>query len=194
MQDRTPTPGQEGRVLITPENGSPYYAKIEMADNPTQPGTPLNKDTLLKDATAALYELGTDAVPDDVFEVLSNAALYEDGKFVFPRGEDIPYVSIETGSYVGTGTYGSSHRNTLTFNGKPMLVYIGYDDSGPYMVTPFINPSGIGIAASGSQTGSLNATWGENSVSWYGTRDSSYQFNYTQTYNYIALTISGGDT
>ena len=32
----------------------------------SQQGTPLNKDTLLKDATAALFGLGSDAVPDDV--------------------------------------------------------------------------------------------------------------------------------
>ena len=52
MQDRTPTPGQEGRVFITPENGSaPFYAKVEMADNPTNPGTPLTKETLLQDST-----------------------------------------------------------------------------------------------------------------------------------------------
>ena len=70
MEDRIPTPGQEGRVLITPENGSPYYAKIAMADNPTQAGTPLNKDTLLKDATAGLYGLGSDAVPDDVLSLV----------------------------------------------------------------------------------------------------------------------------
>lgn len=52
MEDRTPTPGQEGRVLITPENGSaPFYAKVTMADNPTNPGTPLTKKTLLQDST-----------------------------------------------------------------------------------------------------------------------------------------------
>ena len=71
MQDRIPTPGQEGRALITPEDGSaPFYAKVEMADNPTQPGTPLNKATLLKDATALLFGLTTEAVPDDVFALL----------------------------------------------------------------------------------------------------------------------------
>mgnify|MGYP005765496089 CR=1 FL=1 len=54
MQDRIPTPGQEGRVLITPEDGSaPFYATVEMADNPTQAGTPLNKETLLQDGTEA---------------------------------------------------------------------------------------------------------------------------------------------
>ena len=71
MEDRTPTPGQEGRVLITPESGSPYYAKIQMADNPTQAGTPLNKSTLLKDATAALFGLPNTAVPDDVLSLLA---------------------------------------------------------------------------------------------------------------------------
>ena len=51
MEDRIPSPGQEGRVLITPENGEAYYAKITMADNPTNPGTALNKENLLQDST-----------------------------------------------------------------------------------------------------------------------------------------------
>lgn len=66
MYDRIPTPGQEGRMLISPEGGTPYYATVAMADNPTQEGTFINKATLLKDATAALFGLGTNAVPDDV--------------------------------------------------------------------------------------------------------------------------------
>ena len=66
MYDRIPTPGQEGRMLISPEGGTPYYATVAMADNPTQEGTFINKATLLKDATAALFGLGAAAVPDDV--------------------------------------------------------------------------------------------------------------------------------
>lgn len=67
MKDRIPTPGQEGRMLITPENGDPpFYATVAMADNPSEDGTPLHKATLLKDATAALFELTNTAVPDDV--------------------------------------------------------------------------------------------------------------------------------
>lgn len=70
MQDRVPV--NPGRVLIAPENGAtPYYATMTRADNPTQEGTALNKATLLKDATAAKFGLGADAVPDDVFGVLS---------------------------------------------------------------------------------------------------------------------------
>ena len=41
-----------------------------------QQGTPLNKATLLKDATAALYGLGTDAVPDDVLAFLGKYNQY----------------------------------------------------------------------------------------------------------------------
>ena len=68
MEDRTPTPGQEGRVLITPENGSPYYAKIEMADNPTQQGTPLTKETLLQDSTEIeIFGNSSNRTVDDAF-------------------------------------------------------------------------------------------------------------------------------
>lgn len=70
MLDRVPV--NPGRVLITPENGSAaYYATMTRADNATQEGTPLNKNSLLRDATASLFGLGTNAVPDDVFGVLS---------------------------------------------------------------------------------------------------------------------------
>ena len=67
MKDRvSPNPG---RVLITPEDGSgAFYATLAMADNPTVVGDPLNKNTFLKDATAALFGLGPDAVPDDVIK------------------------------------------------------------------------------------------------------------------------------
>lgn len=69
MQDRTPTPGQEGRVLITPEDGgTPFYAKIEMADNPISNGTPLNKETLLQDDTEiALFGDVTNRTVDEAF-------------------------------------------------------------------------------------------------------------------------------
>lgn len=68
MENRIPTPGQEGRVLITPENGSPYYAKIEMADNPTQQGTPLTKETLLQDSTEIeIFGNASNRTVDDAF-------------------------------------------------------------------------------------------------------------------------------
>ena len=74
MEDRVPTPGQEGRVLITPEDGSaPYYATLTMADNPTNPGTPLNKETLLQDATeTALFGSAENRTVDEAFRGIAN--------------------------------------------------------------------------------------------------------------------------
>ena len=75
MNDRVPT--NPGRVLITPENGAAaYYATMTRADNPTQEGTPLNKATLLKDATAAAFGLPASAVPDDVLAFLGKYNQY----------------------------------------------------------------------------------------------------------------------
>lgn len=68
MQDRVPL--YPGRVTMTPVAGQTNTYDMERADDPTQAGTPLNKATFLKDATAALYGLGTGAVPDEVLAEL----------------------------------------------------------------------------------------------------------------------------
>lgn len=74
MQDRIPL--YPGRVKMTPVAGQANTFDLVRADDPTQAGTPLNKATLLKDATAALYGLGTGAVPDDVFAELGKYKQY----------------------------------------------------------------------------------------------------------------------
>lgn len=40
FKDRVPQ--KPGRVKITPENGTAYYAQMERADEPVEVGTPLN--------------------------------------------------------------------------------------------------------------------------------------------------------
>lgn len=72
MQDRLPTPGQEGRALITPEDGTaPFYAKISMADNPTQEGTPYDKVNVLQDVTCDAIGIPHTATPNQAFLALS---------------------------------------------------------------------------------------------------------------------------
>lgn len=44
FKDRVPQ--KPGRVKITPENGTPYYAVLERADEPIEEGTPLNAQNL----------------------------------------------------------------------------------------------------------------------------------------------------
>lgn len=74
MQDRDPT--YPGRVTLTPVSGLANTYDMERADRPLQQGTPLNKASLLKDATAALFGLGTGAVPDDVLAELGKYKQY----------------------------------------------------------------------------------------------------------------------
>ena len=74
MQDRVPL--YPGRVTLTPVSGQANTFDLVRADQPTQEGTPLDKATLLKDVTAALYGLGTGAVPDDVLAELGKYKQY----------------------------------------------------------------------------------------------------------------------
>ena len=73
MQDRVPL--YPGRVTLTPVAGQENTFDMARADQPTQEGAPLNKATLLKDATAAKFGKDTGAVPDDVLDVLSKSVL-----------------------------------------------------------------------------------------------------------------------
>lgn len=68
MRDRVPR--YPGRVKLTPVSGQANVYDMIRADSPTQEGDPLSKATFLKDLTAALYGLGSDAVPDDVLAFL----------------------------------------------------------------------------------------------------------------------------
>ena len=92
------------RYKLTPVSGTSDTYDLEAAPGVvTEAGTDLNKATLLKDTTAALYGLGPEAVPDDVFEILST------------RGHVI------SGSYVGTG----ATTKTIFCDGMPCFVVIG---------------------------------------------------------------------
>lgn len=66
MKDRLSA--NPGRVLITSEDGGSYYATMTRADNPTQDGTPLSKDTLLSDS--AVNTLGLTSSDPTVNEAL----------------------------------------------------------------------------------------------------------------------------
>ena len=50
--------------------------------------------------------------------------------------------NVETGTYVGTGTYGSSNKNSITFSKKPKFVYVETRDG-------FVDPNGrVGLSMS----------------------------------------------
>lgn len=120
MQDRVPL--YPGRVKMTQVSGQENTYDMERADKPLQLGTPLNKATLLKDATAALYGLGTGAVPDDVLAELGKYKQYWWRRRI-PAGEryvevqsDIPNAIGLFGPYVETSQVIYSKQLTIDQN------------------------------------------------------------------------------
>ena len=108
---------------------------------------------ILKNSTKALYSLGNEAVPDDVFKNLGNYIATA--------------TKVESGSYVGTGTTWESNANSLTFPFAPKAVlFLGYSNSGGTGWTPF-GPNGAGEVPMAALTteykNSLPPWWGLNS-------------------------------
>lgn len=72
MKDRVPT--YPGRVKLTPVSGQANTYDMVRADSPTQEGTPINKDTLLKDTTATALGLTGDPTVDEAFAAIAAKA------------------------------------------------------------------------------------------------------------------------
>lgn len=205
MQDRVPV--NPGRVLIAPENGAaPYYATMTRADNPTQEGTALNKATLLKDSTAALFGLDATAVPDDVLStiksLLDTAQSTANGR-----------ARISAGTYKGTGivhSSGNPKRLTFGFTPKFFILHTGerlyqadtYNAGisiANYLLVPYKNGQEISMKVAFSSdpyyNKNVNVTLANNAASWYAISDRTYSpadagtnFNASgKTYYYIGI-------
>lgn len=120
----------------------------------------------------------------------------EAGTFTDISGGTIPMVSIETGSYVGTGTFGQSNPNTINFSLNPQMVVI-IDTTTFGVSVIMVNPCTAATKSNTSSSGmGLHVTWGANSVYWYSDNSPSAnkQINVLNNrYYYIAIGIPGGD-
>ena len=102
---------------------------------------------------------------------------------------------IAWGSYTGTGTCGADNPNSLSFDFKPMIVFIGSDSRAGSDTNPAVLIRGRKKAASDGMTISaetqiMQLTWNESGVSWYCTENAMYQSNMATVYYYVALGIS----
>lgn len=115
-----------------------------------QLGTALNKANLLSDATAALFGLGTGAVPDDALELVAPVV-----SEVSKKGN----CSIEVFTYTGTG----STTLTITFPGRPDFLIV----SGRYVKLFDTNqsPNYINFVCV-TQSGQIFARGGGMSTTW----------------------------
>lgn len=142
MYDRVST--YPGRYQITPVEGQENTFDLLRADGEISPGTPLNKSTLLTDATATLVNLGEDATPDDVFAILANA-VNQLKPASAQAASDIESLKTKTNSMDSTITtlqntlntvqnktnslitYGTSSLNSGTSNLSTGYIYIRYE-------------------------------------------------------------------
>lgn len=97
---------------------------------------------------------------------------------------------VEVGSYVGTGTYGSSNKNSLTFDFEPKAV-IFRSPNNPMMPPVYIEgASAMGAfrAENTNYSTVVQVSVSGKTISWYNATSAIYQGNNSgTTYHYIAI-------
>ena len=122
------------------------------------------------------------------------------GYAAIPAGTTIEYLGklgdkarVQVVSYVGTGTYGESNKNSLTFNFSPRVLLIAM--SGKYngriytgILYPF-SECGIYLAAgSGGGISELKCSKSNHEIFWWASDNNQYQLNISgRKYTAIAI-------
>lgn len=174
----------------------------------TQLGTPLNKSTLLSDATATALGLTGDPTVDDALAAVAtdkanlaspsftgtptaptaaggtNTTQIATTAFVESEINNNPRAvsRIETGFYTGDGTYGSANPTSITFANAPKVVVIhGYVylwGNNSFWIWSGNTPITLTVSVSG------------NTMSWYygSATSAAQQLNVSgATYNWVAI-------
>lgn len=126
-------------------------------------------------------------LPTDIFNILSSSTLYDGanltdilGKLITINGDQIEGgVKIQTGSYVGTGTYGASNPCSLTFNFTPRFVLVKRPDASMEMGLFWCDTLSASFAGFGynliyynqSDSRYCCAKKSGNTISWYYDKD-----------------------
>jgi hypothetical protein len=147
------------RCLITPQNGNPYYAVVERADEPIVAGTPLNAETmngLADDISAQVLEkIPTESVnyPGCYYRMVEDEQEWINP----PMHAGVEYRTAER--HGGYPVYIKRFRITLPMKNTPYSGEIVSSDTEPYIVGltgtiedpeetsmyvhPFFNPVGL---------------------------------------------------
>ena len=96
------------------------------------------------------------------------------------------YAKIQTGSYVGTGTYGADNPCSLTFSFKIKLVVLGTIGYGHGYIFPYDSSTGIWIGDTNPNT--MKLIWSNFGIEYYHRKGADDQANrLDNTYSYIGL-------
>ena len=103
---------------------------------------------------------------------------------------------IEIGSYVGTGEYGASNPNSLTFSFVPKIVFLGISSNNPsagfivsgFNAIPWGAQRQIGLASSFTNPNANTFSFSGTTMTWYNNRIADNQLNGLNIiYYYIAF-------
>lgn len=165
-------PGKFSQILDNPTkaSGAPY-AQLVTYEEKTVPASDWQY----------IQSSNRNAYPDS-----GTQAGYEYEYLGIPFDNAVTAPKIETGSYVGTGNYGTSNLNTLTFASQPKLVII----FGGYTIFA-LNPAQRAPTFSSDGNDryyTCHLTWSGNQLSWFSYANEKYQCNTAgETYHYIAI-------
>ena len=114
MKDRVPL--YPGRVTLTPVSGQANTYDMVRADQPTEQGTPLNKENLLSDETAAALGLSGDPTVDDAFGALAGSIKLSEVEATLPSSASWRSVTYGNGKLVAVAS-GSTNETAYSTNG-----------------------------------------------------------------------------
>lgn len=179
MQDRVSL--YPGRVKLIPVTGQENTYDMVRADEPTQEGTPLNADSLLKVATAALYGLDATAVPDDVLALIKPMI---DSNYSELSSLANSKAKIVVGSYAGT----NSNSKSITFPALPKFVYItGPSGNFKNAFITVVNGKASYAYESENFSYSYIPKISGTTISWVARNSPFDAMNYTGNYQWIAI-------
>ena len=184
----------EKNITMKQFNGTDYDTLYPKTIASQIPDVYSKTDTITAETLTQLG-LTADKLPNDAFQqiktLIDNAQSSADSK-----------ARIQTGSYVGTGTYGVNNPNSLTFDFVPKFVIVvpepESDNTVHTLVGIFIygaehTPYNYdGKKSSGPKSNLTVMGWGTNTLKWYNGGDSIRQLNdspdvYVKKYNYVGL-------
>jgi len=213
--------GKDGKDGYTPVKGVDYTDGKDGADGKDATINGVNALTLntgaglTKSQNGSTLTLGLDAHNHDASNITSGILSAERGgtgygslaELAAALGGGGGGAKIATGSYTGAGSYGSSNKNSLTFEFEPKVVFVfpatqgllpcDTNSSRSAWVNSFvwckdqtistIVTASVGVSVPAKYN--LNFTLSGNTLSWYtsGTT-AAYQLNGSAvTYNYVAI-------
>lgn len=166
------------RVGTTGTTSTEGTATLELG-NATATGTAHNSSGKI-----TVYGKGTGFT-----NILPNTATSGSNSVYLPTGTgtlmlDTEGCKVQTGSYNGTGTSGSSSKNSLTLNFVPKFVTIFIHDSNKYQMELF-NGKTSAYASGGKSAATVS--WSSKTVSWYASDVGSQMNQSGENYRWVAL-------